>query len=59
MQDSFKSQFFRVRSFRLEKDIQGLKGRERFEGEIFKFFYITHNLGINSSTKCFVQCTIL
>ena len=39
MQDSFKSQFFRVRSFSLEKDIQGLKGRERFEGEIFKFFY--------------------
>ena len=38
MQDSFKSQFFRVRSFSLEKDIQGLKGGERFEGEIFKFF---------------------
>ena len=31
MEDSFKGHFFRVRSSSLEKDIQGLKGREKFE----------------------------
>ena len=35
MQDSFKGNFFRVRSFSLGKDIQELKEKEKFEAEIF------------------------
>ena len=32
--------FFRVRSFSLEKDIKGLKGKEKFEAENFQNFAI-------------------
>ena len=42
---------YRVRSSSLEKDIKGLKRREKFEAE--NLHKITHILDINSSNRMF------